>query len=151
MKRDNPWKQHENRDEQLQVTGEQDTFLSFGQVLGAERTLDDVLIERPIKQVGENHPGKDGQERDRVVARTDGVQFLWVRRRDRLHPIDEVTVTEGDETERRDKESDDDESNPVQRIRHGDGAKAAEDGVDCPDYPDEPDDHPERLFETDAE
>jgi hypothetical protein len=60
VERDDTWKQHKDWDEQLQITSEEDAFLSFGEVFSTERPLNDVLIERPVEQVRENHPGEDG-------------------------------------------------------------------------------------------
>ena len=67
---------YHERDDQFEESGEHDAHLAFRQGLGSERTLHDVLVEAPVKKVGNPQAQAKGRPRDfGIVRRTDHMQL----------------------------------------------------------------------------
>ena len=66
-------KNHDERDENLEETREDETLLRFLDVLCCETLLDDVLVESPVSEVGEPERTYDGHETRYVRERLRGV------------------------------------------------------------------------------
>ena len=80
---------HDERQDELQAGGKQDTALTFLQRLGRQRPLDDVLIEAPVVDVGHPHAAHKHTDAGQVhVFRMPLVQdhreFVGRRRVNRL-------------------------------------------------------------------
>ena len=63
---------HDQRNEQLQETGEHHALLGFVQALGGQRALGDVLVEPPVAQVGDPHAADEHAEAGQHIVSVFG-------------------------------------------------------------------------------
>ena len=67
---------HHEWDDELEERGEHNAHLTFRQGFGSQRTLHDVLVEAPVKEVGNPQAQAKSRPRDfRIIRRTDHVQL----------------------------------------------------------------------------
>ena len=151
MEGDDAGNHHEQRNQQLEQAAQQHPLLAFGQAVGAEGALDDVLIGAPIEEVGQNHARKQGGEWGRVGGCADGVQFVGMLRQQLPKPGGEAALPEFDETEHRHQSPDDEQPDAVQGIGDGHRLEAAGDGVQPADQRNEADGENQRGTGAEAQ
>ena len=144
MERDDTGQHEDERGQDFEDPGNENPLLPLGQTRRPEGALDDLLVRRPVKEIEKQHAGKKGGERHRGGGAADGIEFFRMRLFESSEPFNDTSITHRIEPEDEDHDPADEESEAIDRVRDGDSAQTAEDGVDRSHDPDEPDRDPEQ-------
>src|SRR6056300_1322276 len=131
MQRDDSRKDQNNRRENFEKRGKQNTFLTLSQVFCSKGPLNNLLVCAPVEKVEQEHPGKQSRPVHILSLFSKGNEGVWIVSLDLFEKSRNGSVPVSRELNGKpcNHDTTNEEAQPIKSVGNGNRSQSSESGI----------------------